>query len=171
MKIRSLLLCCVIIAVGSTLAFSQNKTSMDYLGQASQYYMDGEYKKAIPFYEKALDLEKKDRKLKKELWFVLVDNLAISYGITGDIEKSQKVLEYGIKLEPEYPMFYYNMACGYGETNDEDNAIQNLQLAFKYKKNMIEGETLPDPAKDSSFKRLMKKETFRKAVAEMKDGK
>lgn len=168
MTFKTILLCCIILAAGSSVVFSQNKTSMDYLGEASRYYLDGEYKKSIPFYEKALELEKKDRKLKKELWLVMVDNLSIAYGITGSIEKSMAVLEYGIKQEPEYPMFYYNMACGYGETDDEDNAIKNLQLAFKYKKNMIEGETLPDPATDSSFKRLMKSEKFRKAVGEMK---
>ena len=80
------------------------------------------------------------------------------------------VLEYGIKQEPTYPMFYYNMACGYGESDDEANAIKNLRLAFQYKANMIKGEHLPDPATDSSFKRLMKSEKFRKAVEEMKKG-
>jgi hypothetical protein len=81
------------------------------------------------------------------------------------------VFEYGIKEEPTYPMFYYNMACGYGEMDDEENAIKYLRPAFKYKVNMIKGETLPDPATDSSFKRLMKSERFRKAIAEMKEGK
>jgi tetratricopeptide (TPR) repeat protein len=170
MKLRFLFLCCIIFTIGSSNAFSQTKTSMDYLGEASRYYMEGEYKKAIPLYQKALDLEKKERKLKKEFWLVMVDNLAISYGITGDIEKSMAVLEYGIKQEPTYPMFYYNMACGYGEKDDEDNAIKNLRLAFKYKDNMIKGETLPDPARDSSFKRLMKSEKFQRAVGEMKSG-
>ena len=171
MKFKSIFLCCVILAAGFSLAFSQTKTSMDYLGEASRYYMEGEYKKAIPLYQKALDMEKKERKLKKEFWLVMVDNLAISYGITGDVEKSMAVLEYGIKQEPTYPMFYYNMACGYGETDDEDNAIKHLRLAFKYKDNMIKGEKFPNPETDSSFKRLMKKETFRKALAEMKAAK
>ena len=110
MKFKTILLCCIIFAAGSSVVFAQNKTSMDYLGEASRQYMDGEYKKAIPLYEKALELEKKERKLKKDLWLVMVDNLAISYGITGDIEKSQSVLKYGIEQEPTYPMFYYNMA-------------------------------------------------------------
>lgn len=109
--------------------------------------------------------------MKKDFWLVLVDNLAISYGITGDIEKSMAVLEYGIKQEPTYPMFYYNMACGFGEKDDEAGAIKNLRLAYKYKGNMIEGEHFPDAANDSSFERLMKRESFRKALAEMKGEK
>ena len=128
MKNKSIIFCCLVMAAYTNVALSQGKTSMDYLGEASRYYMDGDYKKAIPPFEKAHELEKNERRLKKELWFVLVDNLAISYGITGDIEKSQAVLEYGIKLEPTYPMFYYNMACGYGEGDDEENTIKYLRL-------------------------------------------
>ena len=44
-------------------------------------------------------------------------------------------------------------------------------LAFKNKANMIEGETFPNPETDSSFARLMKRETFKKAIAEMKSSK
>jgi len=36
---------------------------------------------------------------------------------------------------------------------------------------MIESERFPNPETDSSFKRLMQRETFRKALAEMKSGK
>lgn len=150
---------------------SQSKTSFEYTAEGSKYYRDGDYKKAIPLYQKALDLEKAERKLEKKIWFVLVDNLAIAYGITGDIKSSQSVLEYGIKQEPTYPMFYYNMACGYGESDDEDNAIKYLRLAFKYKANMIEGEALPNPETDSSFERFRKSEKFKKAITEMKSGK
>lgn len=164
---KNLLLLLGIAFVFTSPAFAQ-KTSLEYAAEGSRYYIDGEYKKAIPPYQKALDLEKQERKLEKKFWFVLVDNLAIAYGITGDIKKSMAVLEYGIKLEPTYPMFYYNMACGYGELGDEDNAIKNLRLAFKYKANMIEGERFPNPETDSSFKKFREGEKFKKAIAEMK---
>jgi hypothetical protein len=49
MKITHLLLCCIILAAACSLAFSQTKTSADYLAEASRQYMAGEYKKAIPF--------------------------------------------------------------------------------------------------------------------------
>lgn len=168
MKIKTVTLFLVVISTFASFAGAQTKTSMEYLEEASRQYLAGEYKKAIPLFEKSLELEKKERKLKKELWFVLIDNLAISYGITGDIKSSQGVLEYGIKEDPTYPMFYYNMACGYGETVDEENAVKNLRLAFKYKANMIKGEVFPDPETDSSFAKLMKRESFKKAVADMK---
>ncbi len=171
MKIDLILICCIILAAGASVAFAQGKTSLQYTAEGSKYYIEGDYKKVIPPYQKALDLEKKERKLNKAIWLVLVDNLGMAYGITGDIKKSMEVLEYGIKEEPTYPMFYYNMACGYGELDDEDNAIKYLRPAFKYKDNMIEGERLPNPETDSSFQRLMKRDIFRKALAEMKSGK
>jgi tetratricopeptide (TPR) repeat protein len=147
------------------------KTSLQYVAEGSKYYLDGDYKRAIPPYQKALDLEKKERKLEKNIWIVLVDNLGMAYGISGDIKNSMSVLEYGISKEPTYPLFYYNMACGYGELGDEDNAIKWLRPAFKYKANMIAGERFPNPETDSSFAKFQDSEKFKKAVAEMKGEK
>ena len=62
-------------------------------------------------------------------------------------------------------------ACGWGELDDEANAIKNLRLAYQYKKNMIPGERLPDPMTDSSFSKFLDSNTFKKAVKEMKSGK
>ena len=169
MKIKTLLLpaCIVLLALSA----SAQKTSLQYLAEGSKYYMEGDYKGAIPPYQKALDLEKQERKLERKFWIVLVDNLGMAYGITGDIKSSFAVFEYGIANEPTYPLFYYNMACGHGELNDEENAIKYLRLAYKHKDNMLKGERLPDPMNDSSFARFRDSETFKKAVKEMKSGK
>src|SRR5262245_10710806 len=70
------------------------KTSMQYLAEGSKYYMEGDYKGAIVPYQKALDLEKQDRKLERKFWIVLIDNLGMAYGITGDIKSSFAVFEY-----------------------------------------------------------------------------
>jgi tetratricopeptide (TPR) repeat protein len=168
MKNLILLFACTMLAASAS--FTQ-KTSMDYLEQGSVYYLQHDYKNAIPPYQKALDLEKAGRKLEKKFWIVLVDNLSMSYGITGDIDSSMTVIDYGISVEPTYPLFYYNKACGYGELGDEDNAIKYLRPAFKYKNNMLKGEHLPDPMTDSSFEKFADSENFKKAVKEMKSGK
>ena len=114
-----------------------------------------------------MELEKKDRKLDKKIWLVLVDNLAMAHGMNGDVKNSLSVLQYGISKEPTYPMFYYNMARGYGETGDEDSAIKYLRLATKYRVNMIPGETFPDPATDNSFRRFSDSDKFKKALTEL----
>lgn len=93
----------------------------------------------------------------------------MAYGITGDIKSSFGVFEYGISVEPTYPLFYYNMACGYGELGDEDNSIKWLRPAFKNKANMMPGERFPNPETDSSFAKFRDSEKFQKAINEMKN--
>jgi tetratricopeptide (TPR) repeat protein len=166
---KSLLLLTLLFLFAS--AGAAQKTSFEYLIEGSKHYLKGDYKNAIPQYQKALDLEKKERNLEKKFWIVLVDNLGMAYGITGDIKSSFSVFEYGISVEPTYPLFYYNMACGHGELGEEDNAIKWLRLAYKHKANMMPGERFPNPETDSSFAKFMDSEKFRAAVKEMKSGK
>ena len=129
--------------------------------EGSAFYQRGDY-------QKALDLEKEQPKLDKTMWRVLVDNLAMSYGISGNLGKAKETLDYGLSKDPDYPIFYYLMANTYAEMNDEDNAIAYLKRAFERKRNMIAGETFPDSATDDSFQRFMKCEKFLKALKEMK---
>jgi hypothetical protein len=56
---------------------------------------------------------------------VLVDNLGMAYGITGDLKKASEIFEYGLSKDDTYPMFYYNLACTYAEMNDLDNTIKH----------------------------------------------
>jgi tetratricopeptide (TPR) repeat protein len=172
---RILILLTIALCVGSTLghgnllpSVQDNKTAMDYLEAGSVYFLKDDFKKAIPPYQKALDLEKAHRTLDKNLWFVLVDNLGMSYGITGDLKKAKEVFEYGISEEPEYPLFYYNMACTYAEMENMEKAIEYLKLAFERKENRIRGEEMPNPATDSSFERFMKNDKFLAALQELK---
>jgi len=163
-----LLLCFASFGETGIVTDAQNgESAMAYLQEGSAYYLKHDFKRAIPPYQKALDLEKEHPTLSKTLWKVLVDNLGISYGITGDLKKAKEVFEYGISKDSDYPMFYYNLACTYGEMKDMDKAIEYLKLAFVRKENMIEGETMPDPATDSSFERFMKSQKFLDALKEI----
>jgi hypothetical protein len=64
-------------------------------------------------------------------------------------------------------MFYYNIACVYGEKNDVENAIASLQKAFANEAHAIPGEKMPDPRTGDSFTRLMKNDRFVKAVTSL----
>jgi hypothetical protein len=143
---------------------SMELTSKDYLGEGSKYYMAGQYEKAIAPYRKALDLERKDRKLELSLWRVLVDNMAIASGITGDLASAEEVVRYGLSKDPEYPLFHYILANVYAEKNDLDNTIKSLTTALKYRQNAIPGEKFPDPRLDDSFKRFLNNDRFRKLL-------
>ena len=103
----------------------------------------------------------------ESLWRVLIDNLGMSYGISGDLPKAKATFEYGLSKDPKYPMFHYNLACTFAEMNDVDKAILSLQQAFQYKPNMIKGERFPDPWTDDSFQRFMNNEKFVNALKEM----
>jgi hypothetical protein len=141
----------------------------EYLAHASRLFQERNYAGAAEVYQKALDLEKKDRTLSKSFFRVLVDNLGMSYGISGDLSKAKETFEYGITQDPEYPLFYYNMACTYGEMGRMDQALGQLRLAYKYKDNMIPGEQFPDPIKDDSFRKFVKDKKFVEAVKEMQE--
>jgi tetratricopeptide (TPR) repeat protein len=144
------------------------KETMQYVSQGSAAYLKQDYKKAIQLYGKALELEKKEPTLEKNVWRVLVDNLGMSYGISGDNKKAKEIFEYGLSKDDKYPMFYYNLACAYAEMNDLDNAIANLKRAFENRDNMIPGERIPNPATDDSFSRFLKNEKFRRALDDLR---
>ncbi len=71
------------------------KSSFEYAQEGSAFFLKGNYQKAIEPYQKALDLEKEQAKLDKNLWRAVTDNLAMSYGITGNLPKAKETLEYG----------------------------------------------------------------------------
>jgi hypothetical protein len=48
-----------------------------------------------------------------------------------------------------------------------DESLDQLHLAYKYKANVVPGESLPDPLKDDSFRKFTADEHFKKAVHEM----
>jgi tetratricopeptide (TPR) repeat protein len=137
------------------------RSSVELVEQASRLYLQHDYKGAIGPYAQALELEKVNPKLEKSFWYVLVDNLGMSYGITGDLGKAKETFEYGVSRDPTYPLFHYNLACTYAEMGDATEAGNYLKKAFDYKANVLPGESMPDPRKDDSFKKLMKNKEFR----------
>ena len=131
------------------------------------FYLAEKYHEAIKHYQKALDLEKKEPKLDKTTWRVLIDNLGMAYGVTGDLTRAKEVFDYGLSQDPSYPLFHYNLACTWAEMNDPQRAMESLKTAFQFRENVIAGEKMPDPRKDPSFKRLMKNKEFRALVDQL----
>jgi hypothetical protein len=73
----------------------------------------------------------------------------MAYGVTGDLKPAKETFEYGLSEDPQYPMFYCNMACTCAEMNDLQNTMAYLKKAFEYKANVIRGEGMPDPPRTS----------------------
>jgi len=132
--------------------------------EGSAAFVQQHFAEAIGPYRRALELEKKQRVLGRNAWLVLIDDLGMAYGITGNLIRAREVFEYGISKEPNYPMFYYNMACASAESGDQAKSIDYLKRAFALRKNVIPGETMPDPATDDSFQRFMNDKAFVSAL-------
>ena len=162
-----LLLAAPIVAQDANDLKSGDPETRKLIEEASKFYLEGDYKRAIPPYQKALDREKANPTLSQTIWRVLVDNLGMAYGISGDLKKAKATFEYGLSKDPKYAMFHYNMACTYGEMDDPVNAIVYLKQAFAYKDNMIKGEEMPDPWEDSSFQRFMSNQKFVSSLKEI----
>jgi hypothetical protein len=91
---------------------------------------------------------------------VLTDEASMSYGVAGDLKHSRALNDAAIAKDPTYPLYYYNLACADAEEHKATAAQQHLQQAFDRRANTLEGETLPDPAKDDSIQKLKKDKTF-----------
>ena len=138
-----------------------------YLAEGSRFYAAHNYKSAAEQYQRALDLEKLDQTLSRSLFRVLVDNLGMSYGLTKKYPLAKETFAYGISRDPEYPLFYYLLACTYGEQGLMNESIEQLNLAYKFKANVIPGESFPDPLQDNSFRKFSHDKRFVDAIRNM----
>jgi tetratricopeptide (TPR) repeat protein len=146
---------------------ANGSSALDHFKNGSLSYIKGDYKLAIESYNKALALEKKKPTLEKTLWYALINNLGLSYGMTGNPKKEKEIFEYGLSKDPKYPLFYYNLACASAGMNDLDNTISNLKLAFEYKANLMPGEMLPEPADDERLARFRHNDRFELFLGEL----
>jgi tetratricopeptide (TPR) repeat protein len=135
--------------------------SLDYFQEGNRYFLQQNFTASIAPYQKALDAEKQSHSLSKNSLRILVDNLGMAYGISGDLNRAEETLNYGVSQDPTYPMFYYNLACVSAGRNDMNKTMEFLRKAFSYKTNVIPSETMPDPQKDDSFKPFMADQRFR----------
>ena len=136
-----------------------------YLGH-SLFYQE-KYPESIPEYEKALALSGASEKMEPREERILNDQLGMAYGLTGRLEDAKRFFEGAIKKDPEYPLYYYSLACAQAELGDLDAALTNLKLAFERKANFLPGESFPNPREDDSFKRFLGNPKFEGAMKEI----
>ena len=135
-----------------------NLEAQIYLGQS--LFRQEKYSQAIAPYEKARDLEAAGVKLSSNQHRILVDQLVMSYGMSGDLNKARTLLESAIRQDPEYPLNYYNLACAFAEEGDKGGMLANLSFAFQHKDQIIKGEQMPDPRTDPSFEKYQQDPDF-----------
>lgn len=133
-----------------------------YLGQS--LFEQEKFADSIAPYEKARELERDGKKLSSDQHRILNDQLAMAYGISGNLKSARALLEEGIRQDPEYPLNYYNLACAFAEDGDKNKMLENLSLAFQRKSNTVKGEKMPDPRADSSFQKYVHDGDFMKLM-------
>jgi predicted Zn-dependent protease len=129
-----------------------------YLGQT--LFEQQKFADSLRPFERALDLERSGNKLTSNQHRILLDQLVIAYGISGNLKKARGLLEDAIRRDPEYPLNYYNLSCVFAGEGDKGNALANLSLAFERKGNVLKGEKMPDPRTDSSFQKYIQDDDF-----------
>jgi len=115
-------------------------------------YQHRMYKAAGPLFEQALTkLPDSGRADSKTMKRVVTDQAGMAYGISGDAAKARTIFEAAIATDPDYPIYYYHLACADAEENKLADAKTHLQQAFARKANVLPGEAMPDPTTDDSF--------------------
>lgn len=133
--------------------------SQDYLKLGTLLYrVTKSYAAAGIYYQRALDTLPANAPLNARR--VIIDQLSMSYGISGQIKLSRAVNEAAIKADPDYPLYYYNLACADAEEGKAADAKTHLQQAFDRKANTLPGEHMPDPTQDDSIQKLKKNKEF-----------
>jgi len=139
--------------------FESLRFDKDYVPQFTDLFLyaqilyDGQqFAAAGPAFEAALpkldDATNVDKKVMKR---VLTDQAGMAYGISGNLAKSRAIFNDGIASDPDYPLYYYNLACADAEEKNLAGAQKHLQQAFDRRANLIKDERFPDPTQDDSF--------------------
>ncbi len=126
-------------------------TSQDAFIYAQILYNAHMYLPAAAMFELALSRLPETQSSSSTQRRLLTDQAGMAYGISGNIAKARAIFEGAIAKDPDYPLYYYNLACADAEEKDLAGARNHLQEAFARKANVIPGEQMPDPLQDDSF--------------------
>jgi tetratricopeptide (TPR) repeat protein len=155
-----------------SLTFDPNRPP-DFIAKfryATVLYDHHAYATAAPIYESALTLV--DTVPESTKWRrVTTDQASMAYGIAGDLKHSRALNEAAILKDPDYPLYYYNLACADAEAGDATAARTRLQQAYARRANTLPGESLPDASNDDSILKLKGNKEFWAFVQSLSTGK
>jgi tetratricopeptide (TPR) repeat protein len=124
---------------------------IDVFLYAQILYDAQQFTAAGPLFEELLTKLKTEPDQGLDLIRMVTDQAGMSYGISGNTAKARSIFEQAIASDPDYPMYYYNLACADAQEHKLADARKHLEQAFDRKANVIHGESLPDPTQDDSF--------------------
>ena len=146
----------------------RNPSNVDaqlFLGES--LFRQQKFADAVAPFERALELEAGGQKLTSDQHRILLDQLVISYGESGNLKKAHALLDDAIRDDPDYPLNYYNLACAYAGEGDKAKMLANLSTAFQHKDHVLKGEQMPDPRTDDSFQKYVHDPDFTKLMKQI----
>jgi tetratricopeptide (TPR) repeat protein len=124
----------------------------DVFFYAQVLFNSQQFAAAGPLFERSLTLAADAKRVDTKLWRrMATDQAGMSYGMSGDANKARTIFEAAIAKDPDYPMYYYNLACADAQEKNLADARKHLQQAFDRKANTLPGESMPGPTTDDSF--------------------
>ena len=132
----------------------------DFLVYGEVLYRHQVFRQAAPLLEHALSLLPPQSTENLTQHRILVDETGMAFGASGNLNRAREIFRAAITRDPDYPLYYYNLACADAEQDNAVDAKLHLQQAFERRQNLLPGEQLPDPAHDESFSRLLSNPDF-----------
>lgn len=118
-------------------------------------------------YARVAQLDESQNKLGDDGRRQVLNQEGVAYALGGSLQKAKAIYEAAIAKDPDYAMYYYNLACTYAEMHQLDPALKYLREAWQRRKNLLEGERFPDPRQDTSFAGYRNDPRFQDAVRDM----
>ncbi|MFH1709416.1 MAG: tetratricopeptide repeat protein [Planctomycetota bacterium] len=156
-----------LLAMVGTISLRPMCENMKRVAEATKPYRAKDYSAALTLYNAVIESEKTkatlDRSTLREVYVLLT----LCYAFTGKVDQAKATLEAGLKDDPHYPIYLYNMACFHAESNDVPQAIACLRQTYANKDHRNATEGIPDPTKDASFAKLLGNKEFIQLMAEV----
>lgn len=118
-------------------------------------------------YARVVQLDQSQNKLGDDDRRRVLNQEGVAYALGGSLQRAKELYEAAIAKDPDYAMYYYNLACTYAEMHQLDPALKYLREAWQRRKNLLEGERFPDPRQDTSFAAYKNDRRFQDAVRDM----
>jgi len=124
----------------------------------TEYYILGETKKAIEYYEQGLKITREIGDIRNE--GVCLGNLGNAYRALGDAKKAIDYYEQALKIDPEDESVWYNKACAHSLMNKKSEALADLKLAVELNPSYRESAK-----SDKDFEKLWEDQDFKDIIA------
>lgn len=143
------------------------ENSSALMAQGDEFRAQSNYAAAAKAYQRAFDLEKANKTFSNDMFLDLIDRLAFSYRMNGQVAKAKETLDYGLSQNADYPIFHYDMACTYAQMGKVDESLGELRQAYSRSAKVAPTQLPADPQNDSCFSKVANDPRFAAEVQKL----